>query len=96
MPGWELDLEVTQEDIDKGRRHNPRRCPIAHALRRAGLSEVRVGSTIWWPDERTMLNGGTHSAFGLSDSVVTFIRRFDLKQGLGPQTFTLPITQGGL
>lgn len=31
----EVEIDVTQQDIDKGKRRNARRCPVARALRRA-------------------------------------------------------------
>ena len=41
-------IDVTQADIDHGRKRDDSKCPIALALTRMGYEDVSVGSYIVW------------------------------------------------
>lgn len=74
-----MRVEVTAEDIAKGRRSSCSRCPIARALKRAGFADVSVYNYEFWHGE----NGEAR----LPRSAQAFIRRFDDKKPVTPFVF---------
>jgi hypothetical protein len=78
-----LRVCVMAEDIAQGQPRDLQECPIARALRRAGLFDrvevdaclLRAGPLAWWP----------------SRDIVRFINRFDAKKSVAPFEFTLPL-----
>src|SRR5690349_21737653 len=38
-----MNIRITEEDIKLGRRRDPQDCPVARALRRAGVDHMGVG-----------------------------------------------------
>ncbi len=70
----EIQIDVTQEDIDKGRRGHCELCPIARALQRAtGALSVDVTDlgVSWWNMEDEQF------AAALPEVAAAFIVRFD-------------------
>lgn len=65
-----VKIEVTELDINKGRRNNDRRCPIARAFRRAvGRRDVRVSYN--------SIHIGLKAVYWPTLSAMTFINKFD-------------------
>lgn len=82
-----LDVEVTAEDIAKGVKEDCGACPVALALRRAGLGRAMVdGTSISW-------------SFGVSGGgdvecpchVAEFIESFDEGDDVEPFSFQLTL-----
>lgn len=92
----DLILEVTQEDIDNGKRRNCSLCPIALALMRKfnldpsedSLDAARVGLTMAsiFP---VMDRKRKSQYFYLPDEASEFIKDFDSKLPVKPFSFTL-------
>ena len=78
-----MKIKVTQECIDKGRRYETRRCPIAIAIRKAT-------STVGWEVYRSVIYHKGQSTFTTS-RVKSFINKFDLygKKGVLPCEFDI-------
>lgn len=67
-----LHVEVTDDDIARGRRLNGRRCPIARAVRRLGYRGVTVC------DELVLKQGPNHWVeYRLPFEAAAFMWRFD-------------------
>lgn len=83
-----ITLEVTQEDIDKGRQEDGEACAIACTLKRFGYKHVNVdGETIWL--------GGVKD-YELPKKAQKFIDKFDEdKSSVKPFSFkmTMPCPQ---
>lgn len=92
----DLIVEVTQEDIDNGKRRNCSRCPIALALMRKfnldpsedSLDAASVGLTIAsiFP---VMHRERKPQYFNMPDEASEFIKDFDSKLPVKPFSFTL-------
>lgn len=93
-PGWELDVEVTREDIAAGKAHDFRRCPIARALAR--VVPLRSREAIFVGTTEVFLDTPWDRLGMLPASADRFIRAFDGGELCEPMDFTLPIAQGGL
>ncbi len=84
-----LEVEVSQEDIDKGCPH-PSYCPIARALYRkmetrflVGIDEIRpVQYNEFWGND-TYDKRAT-----MSEKAIRFVERFDRGEKVRPQKFT--------
>lgn len=92
----DLILEVTQEDIDKGKRENCSLCPIALALMRKfnldpsedSLDHVSVGITM--ASIFPVIDKQHKSQyFYMPDEASEFIKNFDSKIPVKPFNFTL-------
>jgi hypothetical protein len=82
-------VEVTQKHINKGLRNDCRRCPIALALKDAGLSDVVVMRSIVLIHPR---RGSQYRySCALPTSVSQFIESFDSIQGVEPFSFELEV-----
>lgn len=76
-----VKIEVTARDIEMGRPHRPRSCPIAFGILRVfPVGWVSVGDTI------TVGNG----EWKTPPSMLRFIKRFDAGKPVKPFTFVLP------
>lgn len=78
-------IEVTQEDIDQGKRGDARACPIALAAQRAGV-ELRAYSLsydIYRDGQRTQ------KVIPWPPGVTGWMDRFDRGEYVPPLTFTL-------
>jgi hypothetical protein len=87
-----LSINVTQEDIERGQRHECDLCPIALALLRAipGANVEVVPSKVW------ILPAGKREPFGwelarLPDEAQSFMTKFDLGWAVEPFTFDLEV-----
>lgn len=72
-------IQVTAEDIAKGRRFYPEYCPVALAMRRQVKSTMTVGGYYARYDAVTTVD--------LPTEVVSFIRAFDSLQPVKPFSF---------
>jgi hypothetical protein len=82
-----MKIEVTQQDIDNGRRCDPDCCPIGRALSRAGVSHYGVvGAAV-------MIEDAAHTArpLPLPSEVRNWIVEFDGSRPVEPITFNLPL-----
>jgi hypothetical protein len=80
-----MKIMVTREDIEGGRRYDPVRCPVARALRRAGMVFFTVmESAVRLRDEDE--HGGL---LVLPGSVQNWIRDFDRGEPVEPMHFEL-------
>ncbi len=76
-----MRIEVTQEDISKGRVHSCGKCPIAVALRRTGFPRANAGYSNLWQDDEF---------FRTPDKVQSFMVVFDMGAIVGPISFEIP------
>lgn len=79
-----MKIRVTREDIERGKRTDSCRCPVARAVRRAtrkkfvavGVEDIDVGSQVTVPTPSI---------------VATFIRAFDARRPVQPFAFDLEV-----
>lgn len=82
-----VKIEVTQDDIEKGRRRGSQTCPVARAIKRrlkAGIKAAvygRAGFVKGWLRHMSDMPGKTQR----------FVADFDSKRPVKPFTFTLNI-----
>jgi hypothetical protein len=82
-------VEVTQEDIDKGKRGDPWCCPAARALERAtGKKWSVVGPLCSRVDDRKQAIG---KRITLPQEVFDFVRAFDGGEPVSPFSFELEV-----
>ena len=93
-----LIVDITQEDINNGKRGKPNQCPVAYGLRRLSPEAFRVdvnGRTdaqsigYYWTAHVQSLNGGFH--FSIPKDIVQRIKDFDKTGVMTPFTFTVDI-----
>lgn len=87
----EIIVDVTQEDIDRGKPNDAEHCPIARALRRetkgdwvvgvGGLATDYSGDVTLWVDYRAAWAAG-------------FVRRFDAGKPVQPRRFVFKKVTG--
>lgn len=80
-----MKIEVTQEHIDKGRRRSCWGCPVALAMRSAGLLNAHAAATFYiW---------GAHGQFfkDLPKDVTSHIEYFDQTGKMRPFSFELEV-----
>jgi hypothetical protein len=82
-------INVTQEDIDQGKRTSPTQCAVALAMRRETGNEWVVG-------EYDMDNFQTNIGVRLPEEARTFIKDFDYGRPVEPFSFTVDIADGGI
>ncbi len=81
----DMKIEVTQQDIEQGRRCDPDCCPVGRALSRAGVTHLGVSGTVVVSDD-----GDRHASFlMLPEEVRDWILRFDECEPVNPITFEL-------
>ena len=80
-----MTIEVTQNDIDNGKRRDCYRCPIAHAINRA------MGTHLAADVQETVVELPGREEACLPDQAISFIEDFDAKIAVQPFTFELPI-----
>ena len=74
-------LDITQEDIDKGRPGIPESCPISLSARRAGFNQfVETGSYSVSDSER---------CYVMSDKAREFVSCFDKREKVEPTQVTI-------
>lgn len=78
-----MKIEVTQQDIDSGKKSDTSCCPVALAMARA-VEPLRVSVITKWAS----IDGRYHS---LPPEVTTFIKRFDIGGAVDPFTFELQL-----
>ena len=88
-----MTIEITQEDIKQGERKEGRKCPVALAFQRAGLSEASVGYCYVYPRGLTaspgeMVSDKLRIAQGLPEEVRQFNHDFDAGDPVTPFSFT--------
>ena len=81
-----MKIEVTQEDIQKGKKGNSCACPVWHAGNRAGLIDFEV-----WNRSVVFVHNGQDARCLLPESVQTFIKKFDCGQPVEPISFDLEV-----
>ena len=77
-------ITVTEEDIEKGARNMPARCPVALALRRGGYSKITVlinRFSCYDPRNKAVI------CRPHPDELQKFIKDFDTKQPVSPTSF---------
>lgn len=77
-------INVTQENIDKGKRFASCSCPVALALKNAGYQKVSVTGPV--------VCIGTGYRWKVTPEIYTFIIGFDGGMKVKPFTFELPAT----
>ena len=83
-----LDVTVTQDDIDHGRRHDCARCPIARAARRLGYRRAMVDEATL--DVSTVLRPKGYREWEywrVPSRAGAWIQRFDNGLTVKPATF---------
>lgn len=75
-----MKINVTKEDIKKGKPKEARLCPIARACKRAGLKDAAV--------RYTRIENG-RQCFPISKTTSRFISDFDLGKPVKPFSFYL-------
>lgn len=78
-----IEVQVTQEDINRGVRGHTTRCPVALALQRI-YPKAFVGTSYWKPDGL-----GPHESFYLRESVQRFTNDFDSGKHVEPTTLVI-------
>ncbi len=82
-----MTITVTREDIDNGQRRDPEDCPVARALRRAGVSHSGVmGAAITFTDHQQHT-----TLLLLPGQVQEWIAMFDQGATVGPFEFELAL-----
>jgi len=81
-----MKIEVKQEHIDKGDRTSPCSCPVALALKEAGLPDPGVTETQIRLD---VMN--SWRSVQIPDEAAAFVRAFDAGESVQPFTFDLPL-----
>lgn len=92
-----LEIEVTQEDIDKGVRSNPYKCPYSNAVKRLFSKAFQVythshydpQSGVWW--SCAVSSWGGHISFELKGDLASKARRFDETGEMQPFKFEVEI-----
>lgn len=85
-----IEINVTQEDIDAGCVGSAYACPVARAMRRAGLGEPAVwGCSAYVTGRRPWGRVGVP----LPERVEAAIGAYDRGEGMEPFTFTLEIPE---
>ena len=79
-----LKVEVTQDDIDRGVRHEPSECAIARAVGRAAMSDGRINVGVSWVYCDAYLSWAN-----LPKTARTFVERFDSGDDVKPFSFEL-------
>jgi hypothetical protein len=79
-----MTIEVTQEDIDNGKRRRCRHCPVALALRRFTRS-------VWVADQSYLHNLDLQKEIGTPNRVSFFIEEFDAGKPVKPFTFKIDL-----
>lgn len=79
-----IELEIKKEDIERGSRLKPLRCPIALALSRRFKETIIVGSHTFDIQGRRKFNT-------LDIDAMTFIRNFDYNKGVKPTTIHVDV-----
>jgi hypothetical protein len=83
-----MRIIVTKEDIAGGRRSDPEDCPVARALRRAGIVHFGVtGMAVMIPGERQ------HASVLLPGDVQEWIMDFDWGSPVKPLEFELALPE---
>lgn len=79
-----MKIEVTQDDINKGKQSNPESCAIARAVKRIAGDHPHVdGSSI------DVTIAGRWCVYNVPKTVSTFVDRFDTdKKAVKPFVFT--------
>lgn len=77
-----MQITVTQEHIDNGRRHVPHKCPIVLALKDAGFENPQVG-----PTKFAIGGKNAREIFVLGWRGSRFTERFDSVDKVKPSTF---------
>lgn len=82
------NITVTQELIEKGRKSDPFRCPIALAFKAAGYTSVRI---LYHEGRATKSKNGPTKEFNLTKKAIDFIKAFDEsgKKAVKPSTFRI-------
>ncbi|SPE50672.1 hypothetical protein SBV1_120013 [Verrucomicrobia bacterium] len=85
-----MKITVTKEDIDGGRRSDPEDCPVARALRRAGLAHFGVTGM-------AVMVGGEplHTTLLLPGAVQEWIMDYDWGAPVKPMEFELVLPSEG-
>jgi hypothetical protein len=81
-------IEVTQEDIDAGKREDCRNCPIALAVKRACPNWLNIA--VSWQVEADTINGDPIE-IQLPQEAEDFVGMFDDGMKVQPFTFTLDL-----
>lgn len=85
-----MKITVTNKDIEEGRRRDPSECPVARALRRAGISHFGVTGMLVIIQE-----GRKHIPLVLPAAVQDWILDFDWGSAMAPIEFELSWPQEG-
>lgn len=81
-----MRITVTTQDIEQGRRRDPGECPVARALRRAGISHFGVTGMLVIVE-----SGRTHVPLVLPPNVQEWILDFDWGSAMAPVEFELTL-----
>jgi hypothetical protein len=84
-----LNIKVTQEDIDRGKRDSSFACPVARAASRWGFVALVGGIFI-----NLYAYGGRGFRCQLPQDTVNFIKSFDTGEPVKPFEFELNVTEG--
>lgn len=79
-----MKITVTSKDIEEGRRRDPSECPVARALRRAGISHFGVTGMLV-----IVQTGRKHIPLVLPATVQEWILDFDWGSAMAPIDFEL-------
>jgi hypothetical protein len=79
-----MRITVTTKDIEEGRRRDPSECPVARALRRAGISHFGVTGMLV-----IVQTGRNHVPLVLPANVQDWILDFDWGSAMAPIDFEL-------
>ena len=77
-----LQLKVSQEDIQWGKRSDSKECPIVRALWQRDFPRAKVEGGRWSPS-------GTDPYFNLPENAILFVAAFDLGLDVVPASFSL-------
>ena len=90
-----IEVNVTQEDIDNGKRESCTRCPVALALTRAGWKGVGVSADYAWQSKGRLNDQCTlndDDFFKMPAEAQAFVFNFDHNKPVKPLTFFLEDT----
>lgn len=87
-----IEIDVTQDDINRGVRNNPWHCPISSAVKRRFKRRFKLNSEVTTDRNSCHIcSEGGCCWFRLDDTASQFILDFDMGQPVSPFKFTVPM-----
>ena len=88
-----MKINITQEDLDLGKRYHCKMCPVALALQRAGIEVSSVGKYVFSYYVTNTAESIRLKTVGLPPTVTSFIAKFDKGERTEPFEFEIELTK---